>query len=115
MAPATASAPYTDEAPPVISSTRSMRAAGMVFKSTRPDDEDGFARRPLTRMSVRPGPKPRKSAVAKPFSDGLFDVMVTPGTTCGREFSSSSELIVPVSAISSAPTVAIGLVVWKSR
>ena len=32
--PATASAPYTDDAPPVITSTRSIAADGIEFKST---------------------------------------------------------------------------------
>jgi hypothetical protein len=32
--PATASAPYTDEAPPVMTSTRWIAAAGMVLRST---------------------------------------------------------------------------------
>ena len=53
--PASASAPYTAEAPPVIVSTRSIAADGIVFKSTTSEAFAGCARRPSTSTSVRFG------------------------------------------------------------
>ena len=58
--PASASAPYTAEAPPVIVSTRSMAADGIVFKSTISAAFAGCARRPSTSTSVRFAPMPRR-------------------------------------------------------
>ena len=60
--PATASAPYTAEAPPVITSTRSIHSTGMVLTSTAEEPEVAPTwRRPLTSTSVREVPMPRRS------------------------------------------------------
>ena len=71
--PATASAPYTAEAPPVTTSTRSIRLAGMKFRSgavlTAPAaGVPGWRRRPSIRTSVRLAPRPRRSTVAVPVA-----------------------------------------------
>ena len=61
--PATASAPYTDDAPPVRTSARRISAAGMTLRSA--DwfvlfGSPGMRRRPLTRTSERFAPKVAK-------------------------------------------------------
>jgi hypothetical protein len=70
--PATASAPYTEEAPPVMTSTRSMAAAGIVFKSTAIVALTGIARYPSSSTRLRFGPRPRRLSIAAP------DVTVEP-------------------------------------
>ena len=54
-APAIASEPYTAEAPPVMISTRSTSAVGIVARSTLPAPFAGMKRLPLTSVSVRVG------------------------------------------------------------
>ena len=58
--PATASAPYTDEAPPVIVSTRAMAADGIVLMLTAIEALIGIARRPSSSTKFRFGPRPRR-------------------------------------------------------
>ena len=64
--PAIASEPYTEDAPPVITSAPSTSAAGIRFTSTVPFGNDGWMRRPFSSTSVRCVPRPRKSRFACP-------------------------------------------------
>ena len=86
--PAMASAPYTAEAPPVIVSTRSMAAEGIVLMSTISAAFAGCARRPSTSTSVRFGPIPRKFRLPMP-SEAVgpacrpWSNCVPSGTNCG--------------------------------
>ncbi len=72
--PATASAPYTAEAPPVRTSTRSTRGVGMKFRSAATaevlvSDAVGLPacrRRPSISTTVRTAPRPRRLTVAVP-------------------------------------------------
>ncbi len=64
--PAMASAPYTAEAPPVIVSTRSMAADGMVLMSMISAAFAGCARRPSISTRVRFGPMPRRFTLPIP-------------------------------------------------
>src|SRR5678816_3878235 len=71
--PATASAPYTAEAPPVSTSTRCTRAEGMKFTSEpRPDGVEagspGTRRRPSISTRGRATPRPRRFRVAVPVA-----------------------------------------------
>ena len=67
--PATASAPYTAEAPPVEISIRSIKEVAMLFKSTALSPAiPPMKRRPLTRTSVLELPNPRRSVVFKPLA-----------------------------------------------
>src|SRR4051812_49144210 len=70
ITPAIASEPYSDEAPSVRISTRSMMLAGMVLRSTAaetPDAEDSLIqRRPSTRISVRLALRLRSEIVVEP-------------------------------------------------
>jgi hypothetical protein len=86
--PARASAPYTADAPPVIVSTRSIAADGIVFRSTTSDAFAGCARRPSTSTSVRFGPMPRRFTLAMPSVAAPDAVLpesncVPSGTNCG--------------------------------
>jgi hypothetical protein len=65
-APAIASEPYTADAPPVMMSTRSINAVGIIDVSTSPSSLNGTVRRPFMRTSVRCEPRPRRSIVAAP-------------------------------------------------
>ena len=107
--PAMASEPYTAEAPPVTTSTRSMRPAGMVPMSTTPELDEAGTRSPSTRIRVRCGPRPRRSRVEKSSPPWLFDVRVLPGTSCGSSLSRVSTVTVPVRSNCSALTVVTGL------
>src|SRR5580658_4167185 len=109
--PATASAPYTADAPPVRMSTRSISAAGIWLMSEKlrpPSAEPGPRRRPSTRVSVRWLPRPRRSMVAVP-SAPLEVVEFMPANTMGRLLSTSSTRVSPVCCRSTADTVVIGL------
>jgi len=64
--PATASAPYTDEAPPVIVSMRAMAADGIVLMLTAIEALIGIARRPSSSTKFRFEPRPRRLNVAAP-------------------------------------------------
>ncbi len=65
--PPTASAPYTAEAPPVITSTRSIRAEGMVLTSVTIRPFCGISRRPSASTRFRFGPRPRRLRVEMPM------------------------------------------------
>src|SRR5690606_10641241 len=62
--PAIASAPYTDEAPPVIVSTRAIAADGIVLMLTAPDALTGMPRRPSSSARLRFAPRPPRCSVA---------------------------------------------------
>ncbi|MNN30590.1 hypothetical protein D3C81_1442440 [compost metagenome] len=67
--PATASEPYTDEAPSRRTSTRSIMAVGRTFRSaepTEPREPAGETRRPFSSTRVRLGPMPRRPIVLAP-------------------------------------------------
>src|SRR6185312_5486798 len=57
--PATASEPYTADAPPVTTSTRVIRICGRTSVSTVPSSLDGATRWPFSRIRVRETPKLR--------------------------------------------------------
>ena len=61
--PATASEPYTAEAPPVTTSTRLTSIWGSESTSTVPPWLDGATRRPSTRIRVRAAPRARRFSV----------------------------------------------------
>ena len=113
--PATASAPYTEEAPPVRTSTRSISAFGIWFRSGAPEFTPGavsglpgISRRPLIRTSVRLAFRPRRSTVAVPVEP--FEI-VEPwaAIACGSWLMMSSTRILPVAAMSSAAIAVTGL------
>ena len=67
--PVTASAPYTADAPPVVTSTRSTKALGMVPISTAEvPRKPATCRRPFTRVSVLSEPNPRRFKELEPVS-----------------------------------------------
>ncbi len=95
--PATASAPYTDEAPPVSTSTRLISADGMKLMSgTLPPavGSPGCRRRPLISTRVRFAPRPRRLTVAVPVAP--FDTFEPcAAKACGSELIRSSVRVVP--------------------
>jgi len=93
--PATASAPYTDDAPPVSTSTRLTSAEGMKLMSdTGARGSPGWSRRPLIRTSVRVTPRPRKLTVAMPSAPlEMFEPWLA--NDCGSELIRSSVRVVP--------------------
>ncbi len=109
MTPATASEPYTADAPPVITSTRSINSAGIILKSTMLlDGTPPMKRRPLRSTRLRLSPRLRRStelmpdcAVAKPeFWD------VNPGMPdTGSSRSMSCALLLPESSMASEDSV----------
>ncbi len=71
--PATASEPYTAEAPSLSTSTRSIAATGIELMSTKlvvmfSANELIATRRPLTSTSVASAPRPRRLMEAAPFA-----------------------------------------------
>ena len=120
--PATASAPYTAEAPPVMTSTLSIIADGMVLMSTTSAALAGWVRRPSTSTRLRLVPRPRRLAVEMPPCGwrwaarrrSCLAIMFWSGVNCGSWFRvARSELEVFLNV--SAATVTIGLVAVKSR
>ena len=111
--PASASEPYTADAPPVTTSTRLIRFAGMAFRSVRPVLVAGTKRRPLISTRVRSGARPRRSTVAVP-SPPLLTCAPSPGTICGSSFRTSSTLTVPFCLKNSSLTTEIGLGLSRS-
>ena len=73
--PATASEPYTAEAPSLSTSIRSIIAAGMLLRSTEPP-RPGAQRLPLTRTRVRFEPIPRMLIVVVPLPPLLLLVLI---------------------------------------
>ncbi len=67
MTPPTASGPYTAEAPPVTTSTRSIMAEGIVFTSMTSRPFEGIRRRPSASTRFRFGPRPRRLRVEMPM------------------------------------------------
>src|ERR1700723_1173025 len=100
--PATASAPYTDDAPPVSTSICLISSAGIWLRSAlldvlgvAPRDAPGAKRVPLTSTKVRCEPKPRKLTVEVPLE--LMDVpLLCSATTGGRLLSRASVRTKPV-------------------
>ena len=71
--PATASAPYTADAPVVSTSTRSTAASGIALTSTKFSEpfakDDTAMRRPFTSVSVDDVPRPRSEMPAWPAGE----------------------------------------------
>ncbi len=109
--PDTASAPYSAEAPPVTTSTRSTRLLGMLFRSTVPCELLGTNRRPSTSTSVRLAPRPRRSAMRPAILVGVPSAVVC-GVSVGRNvgilFSASATSVTARSSSLSAPTAMTG-------
>ena len=112
--PATASEPYTADAPPVTISTRWISEGGMTFTSTTPLPFAGTRRRPSSRTSVEVVPSPRNWTLPCPPLPGLFDVLVKSGTNCGIRLRTESTLVEPVSSNFSAVMLKTGLADSKS-
>jgi hypothetical protein len=119
--PAIASAPYTDDAPPVIVSTRCTAAEGIELMLIAPSALTGMPRRPLMSTKLRFAPRPRRLKVEAP---GVFVALawtsvvvngVTAGTNCGSWFMTVSMPTDMVLSKSSSSTVTIGLFASKSR
>ncbi len=118
--PAMASAPYTAAAPPVITSTLSIAAAGIVLTSTTRKELTGCGRRPSIRTRLRFEPKPRRSSVAAPgawegSTNGDPAGFPTPrfpvpsGVNCGSWFNALSTLKLERFSNVSASMVTMGL------
>ncbi len=90
--PPTASAPYTADAPPEMTSTREMADEGIEFTSTTIVGLIGIPRLPLISTRFRFGPRPRRLTVAAPtvlvavFCTSPVVNWVTAGTNCGILF-----------------------------
>ena len=106
--PATASEPYTADAPAVTTSTRSTMRAGTM--STLADDENGLPkgrRLPSISTSVRCEPKPRRLRVDVPLAPFATSA-VCATNTFGRMLTTSSTRATPRLLISSAPICTSG-------
>ena len=103
--PATASEPYTDDAPPVKTSTLFNNKAGTWLMSAQlpPFAVPGAILLPLIRTKVLEQPKFLRFAVAVPF-DPFAVWAIWPGANCGKSFKTSSIRIAPLLSISSAVT-----------
>ena len=119
--PAIASAPYTDDAPPVIVSTRATAAEGIELMLIAPSAFTGMPRRPSIKTRLRFAPRPRRLKVDAP---GVFVALactsvvvngVTAGTNCGIWFMTVSRPTDIVLSNASSSTVRIGLFASKSR
>ena len=119
--PAIASAPYTDDAPPVIVSTRATAADGIELMLIAPSAFTGMPRRPSISTRLRFAPRPRRLKVDAP---GVFVALactsvvvngVTAGTNCGIWFMTVSIPTDIVLSNASSSTVRIGLFASKSR
>ena len=110
--PATASAPYVADAPPVSTSTRSTMAAGIWLMSGLEAlvmPPPGCMRRPLISTRVRNEPRPRKLTEAVPSA--LIDwPEPCSAITCGRLFNKSSVRTKPDFWMSSAVMEATGAI-----
>src|SRR5258708_30415919 len=110
--PATASAPYTAEAPPVRMSTRSTSEVGTKFRSaaTAEIDEVGLppiSRRPSISTRVRAEPRPRRLTVAVPL-EPLETLEPCAAKDCGRELIRSSIRLTPRALMSAEVTEVTG-------
>src|SRR3954451_9303066 len=108
--PETASAPYTDEAPPVRTSTRLISDDGMkLMSATEPwRGSPGCRRRPLTSTRVRCDPRPRRFTDAVPVEP--FDTFEPcAANDCGSELIRSSVRVVPWSFTSWLDSTVTGL------
>jgi len=112
--PASASEPYTAEAPPVMISTLSISCDGMMLRSGTPVPLAGISRLPSSRTRVDDVPRPRSEMLACPALAGLFDVLVNAGTNCGSVLMAVSTVPDPTRSNSSCVTETIGLAESKS-
>src|SRR3569833_1764311 len=115
--PATASAPYTAEAPPVSTSTRSTRAVGMKFRSaaTGAMEDVGLPamrRLPSISTRVRLGPRPRRLTVAVP-SEALETLEPWAAKDCGRLLIRSSTRVTPWALMSAEVTEVTGVMLVR--
>ncbi len=121
VTPLIASAPYTADAPPVMTSTREIAEEGTEFMSITSVELIGCARRPSTSTSVRFAASPRRLSVAVPgvlvaVGKMLFvRYCVFAGTNCGSWLSTASTPRVLVSSNAAGSTVKIGLAASRSR
>ena len=113
--PATASAPYTAEAPPVSTSTRSIRAAGIWLMSAGwrcARNTAGTAG--LQALAVDQHQGALRTQAAQADRGGTVELMELPEVcstaTCGRFFSTSSVRTKPVCSMSVRLTLVIGLI-----
>jgi hypothetical protein len=110
--PATASAPYTADAPPVSTSTRSINAAGIWFKSGDAAafcvGSPGIRRRLFTSTSVRCEPRLRRLTLAVPV-EPFERLPPKSAKACGRLLIRSSTRVTPSILTCSAPTAVTGL------
>ena len=106
--PAIASEPYTEDAPPVNTSTFFKSNVGIVFKSAQlpPPVVPGTSLRPFIRTNVLEHPMFLRLTVAAPL-DPLEFVIDCPGEICGISFKKSSTLVTPASIMSCPSTTAI--------
>ena len=108
-APAMASEPYTADAPPVMTSTLFTSALGMVDRSTLPAPFAGMNRRPLTSVSVRVAPRPRRLAVNTPEPPAEFTLELLPADNCGSSLSTASTVVSPDIRTASSVITVVGL------
>src|SRR5690606_39595451 len=120
--PATASAPYTAEAPPVSTSTRSINAAGIWLRSGDAAPfcvgSPGIRRRLLTSTRVRCDSRLRRLTVAAPVAP--FDRLPPKSANaCGRLLMRSSTRVTPSILTVSELTAVTGLMLvrlgWAMR
>ena len=112
--PATASAPYTVDAPPVSTSTRSINAVGIWLTS---EAAELYAppppiRRPLIITSVLLAPIPRRSSVALPDAP-LETYELSAASSWGRLLRKSSILLIPDALMSTEDATITGLELSK--
>ena len=115
--PEIASEPYTDDAPPVRISTLSISAEGTVLRSTKPLTFEETRRVPSSSTNVRDAftvLKPRRSTFAWPPFEGLFEVVVMEGTSCGSVLSTASTCTSPDRSKAAESIVTTGLGASKS-
>ena len=104
--PATASEPYTAEAPSLSTSTRSMTAVEMVFRSKAgtyplPAPSPPLTHRlPSTSTSVWRGPRLRSDTCVVP-SEPVLNLLFTPPPLHGMSCRKSPSVATPLAAISS--------------
>ena len=110
--PATASEPYTAEAPPVRMSTRSIIAVGIWLMSGAAEaacTPPYGMRRPSISTRVRVEPRPRRFRVAVPVAP--FDtVTFCAAKACGSWLTRSSMRVTPCVTTSAAVTCVTGVV-----
>ena len=109
--PATASVPYTADAPSFSTSTCLIIDTGIVFKSTvdAAPVPELIIRRPFTSTRVRCAPKPRRSTRALPPEPLLTAGLVIAPLAAVIFCRTPSMLDAPIALMSSAPIKVTGL------